>query len=244
MAVLLNRLSKGEPDWHLPLNANANTIEAAFENFSGGVGDGFQEQLDDVRHIAESRFPEVYETGIGIDTLTDAGAYGVQSPVMDLPGDDVGLLTLRGGGDTADKLHQVAFPFDGASPSMHTRTLLDGAWTPWRLRASGATLLWSGSWNSGQITIPNFASYCGFILTLTGQGTTIPVYRAPGSGHMRGVNGYSSATPTIVTYHFTATVSGETLTFVACNNLSHAPSGSHGAAVNNTISGIYGVVLA
>jgi hypothetical protein len=34
MSITLNRLTKGQPDWHIPLNENAQTIEEAF----GGTG--------------------------------------------------------------------------------------------------------------------------------------------------------------------------------------------------------------
>lgn len=246
MDITLNKLTKGQPDWHIPLNENTDTIMDAFANFEGGGGGGaFQEQIDEVRAIAESRLPETYENGTDIDTITTAGAYGIVDPVSGLMADDVAFLTLRGGGNNADKLHQIAFPFadDGKAPSMYTRTLSDSTWTDWSLRASGAKLLWSGSWSSGSITVPDFSKYCAFILTMEGQGTTMPVYRAPGSGFMRGMNGYTSATPTIVTYHFACTVSGETLTFVACNNMTQIPSAGHGAYVNNVVSGLWGVVL-
>lgn len=247
MAIALNRLTKGQPDWHLPLNENAQILEDALENGAGGGGGITQEQLDEVRAIAESKLPLDYKaTAQSLDTLTEAGAYGVSDADSTFGTDKLSLLTLRGSDDTDQNLHQLAFPFvdDGEATSMHIRTLFDGVWTPWELKTAGAKLLWSGSWNSGAITIPGFEKYCGFIMTMQGQGTTMPVYRAPGSSHMRGMNGYSSVTPTITSYHFTATVAGETLTFVACNSISHGANANHGTVNNYTISGLYGVVLA
>jgi len=251
MAINLNRLTKGEPDWHIPLNSNAQMMEDALESaIGGGITQG---QLDAVQAIAEqaqatadSKFPLGYTSdGTDLDNLTEAGVYGLDNPDWSLNATNGTILVMRGGDDTPYNLNQVAYPLidDGKAAPMYIRTRINGAWTPWELKTAGAALLWAGNWNSGAITIPDFGKYSGFIITMVAQGTTIPVYRAPNSTHMRGVGGYSSATPSIVTYQFTATVSGETLNFVACNSITHTVSGSHSAATNYVVGSIYGVVL-
>lgn len=244
MNIKLNQLSKGEPDWHIPLNENATTIESAFEVFAGS--EGVQQQLDEIRELAESKLPENYDTLINLDNVTDAGVYGVVDPFTALDANDVAFLTLRGGDNTDSKLHQIAFPFtnNGSSPSMHTRTLQNGTWSDWSLRASGIKTLWSGVWAEGDILVPNLNDYVCFLISMAGQGTVIPAYRLPGSQFIRGVGGYAPSASYASTYHFSGTVVEETISFVNCKFFGHYPSGGHGAFVDATVTGINGITLA
>lgn len=96
--------------------------------------------------------------------------------------------------------------------------------------------LWTGTWSSGTISVPGSSEYGLFQIRLSGQGTTIPVLKH--GQHLRGMGGYSSATPTIITYQFTATISGDTWTFVACNSENHSTN----AVTSLVISSICGIV--
>lgn len=96
--------------------------------------------------------------------------------------------------------------------------------------------LWTGTWSSGTISVPGSSEYGLFQIRLSGQGTTIPVLKY--GQHLRGMGGYSSATPTIITYQFTATISGDTWTFVACNSENHSTN----AVTSLVISSICGIV--
>lgn len=100
--------------------------------------------------------------------------------------------------------------------------------------------LWSGSWSSGTITVSNTTKYSVYSISISGQGASILAIRK--ATHIRGIGGYSSATPTITTLHFTATVSGDEWTFVAANGFSHIPSGAHGELISGlVINGIVGL---
>lgn len=102
-------------------------------------------------------------------------------------------------------------------------------------------LLWSGSWSSGTITIPDTDKYLLFRISMVGQGTSVLATKA--GSHIRGIGGYSSETPTITTYHFAATLSNNEWTFVALNSFSHIPNGAHGSIPTDqlVISSIYGL---
>jgi hypothetical protein len=97
-------------------------------------------------------------------------------------------------------------------------------------------LLWTNSWNSGNITVPGFEDYFFFRIAMDGQGATILASKH--GNYLRGIGGYSSATPTIVDFYFAATFVGNVLTFVAC--LSRNPV--TGAITNMTVTAIYGVL--
>ena len=100
--------------------------------------------------------------------------------------------------------------------------------------------LWEGTWNAGTLTVPNTDDYQLFQICMSGQGTTILAARY--GIYIRGMGGYSSATPTISTYHLAATVEGDVWTFVACNRFGHTQSGSHGGLSNNVITSIRGII--
>ena len=112
-----------------------------------------------------------------------------------------GATTISAGG--RDTAYVAVFPEEG-----------DG--TSYQIWHKGMTFksLWDGSWSSGTITVPGIQDYNMFRIELEGQGTIITAYRW--GSHLRGIGGYVSAAGNKLAYLFTATLSGNTLTWVDC----------------------------
>lgn len=88
--------------------------------------------------------------------------------------------------------------------------------------ATIAKTLWSGSWSSGSISVPDFTRYRLYVLyTATKSsgsenGTVIIAFRM--GNWFRGMGGYSTNTPTITHYYFNATTSNSwsSISFIEC----------------------------
>lgn len=112
-----------------------------------------------------------------------------------------GSTTISAGG--RDTAYVAVFPEEG-----------DG--TSYQIWHKGMTFksLWDGSWSSGTITVPGIQDYNMFRIGMEGQGTVITAYRW--GSHLRGIGGYVSSAGNKLAYLFTATLSGNTLTWVDC----------------------------
>ena len=112
-----------------------------------------------------------------------------------------GSTTISAGG--RDTAYVAVFPEEG-----------DG--TSYQIWHKGMTFksLWDGSWSSGTITVPGIQDYNMFRIVMEGQGTVITAYRW--GSHLRGIGGYVSSAGNKLAYLFTATLSGNTLTWVDC----------------------------
>lgn len=98
--------------------------------------------------------------------------------------------------------------------------------------------LWKGTWSENTITVENTSDYLLFQIGLANIGTSILAMRY--GNYIRGIGGYSSATPTVTLYHFAATISGNDWTLVACN--AGAPYSDSTALTNLTVSRITGII--
>ena len=98
----------------------------------------------------------------------------------------------------------------------------------------------TGSWNSGNITVPEFGNYTVYMIGMATMGTRIFAMKA--TQYLRGNGGYAPSANEVTSYQFTATYLGNVLTFIACNSMSHISGGSHDVAKACTVNAIYGLI--
>ena len=94
--------------------------------------------------------------------------------------------------------------------------------------------LWTGTFDQGSITIPNFEKYTLFRITMSGKATDIIATRH--TDHLRGFGGFSDGKG-VSGFFFNASVSGNVITLVACIESNFTNS----VIKPCTISGIYGL---
>lgn len=99
--------------------------------------------------------------------------------------------------------------------------------------------LWSGTWNSGSITVEGFANYHLFEIQL---GTQIKCIGIRFNASLVQFYGMSAHDTLFNTYAGTFSVSGNTLTWGRANGLSHTVSGNHSALYTYSITQINGII--
>ena len=94
--------------------------------------------------------------------------------------------------------------------------------------------LWTGTFDQGSITIPDFEKYTLFRITMSGKATNIIASRH--TSYLRGFGGFSDGKG-VSGFFFNASVSGNVITLVACVEFDFTNSGIKPF----TVSGIYGL---
>lgn len=98
--------------------------------------------------------------------------------------------------------------------------------------------LWTGSWSSGTITVPDTDQYNVFIIYMVDMGTAIPVLKH--GIYLRGWGG--AAGDVAASFQFAATHQGDIWTLVSCTGMNHNSTSNHGTATSKTVSAIVGLI--
>lgn len=100
-------------------------------------------------------------------------------------------------------------------------------------------LLWSGSWESGSITVPGFGDYR--YLCFEGASSLAPMFVVNYGSYGRGAGGSIKSTGAPETAHVKFDVSGTTLTLTECSRIGHQDAATHTTEYTEKINKIYGI---
>ena len=101
--------------------------------------------------------------------------------------------------------------------------------------------LWTGTWNSGSITVQDINKY-NSIIVMVDTSDPITCYRSNSGNNFRGsiiIGGASTSNQ--YAKLFDCTVNGNTLTWNVAKELGHNASGNHNAGSSKTVSKIIGL---
>ena len=129
---------------------------------------------------------------------------------------------------TRSPVNQIVVYADGTAKIGNTGTIL----TTDKVRKT----LWTGSWSSGNITVPGFTDYSVYEITFSGRGTKILAARH--SPYLRGLGGFPHNDTDITIIAMGVEHNGNTLTFGQVKERVFASSNE----VSLAISSIIGVV--
>ena len=138
---------------------------------------------------------------------------------------------------------QIAIPYDSLGSMYHR--YYNGSWSDWMRHRNATndclTSLWSGSWTTGTISVPNTAKYTMFAVKNKAMAVYVPCFKY--GNNIRGGTFFTNASGgTQYMSDFTATISGETWTYVQCCNRQNTAKWQNSQTKAVEVTNIYGVM--
>ena len=138
---------------------------------------------------------------------------------------------------------QIAVPYNGLGSMYHR--YYNGSWSDWRRHRNatndGLTSLWSGSWSSGTIIVPDTALYKMFVVKNSAQALYIPCFKY--NNNVRGGTFFTNdAGSTQYMSDFSATISGNNWAYGQATARQNTKTWASTNVKNRTITDIYGVM--
>ena len=175
--------------------------------------------------------------GTGVESASWVVKYGTST--TDTPTDPT--VTTGNILDGVDSVHEepiFRIEYDGITPG-NPILLVPEFQSASEFRTSIGQVLWSGSWNSGSINVPDSSKYRIFILDPIASATAIVACKI--GSNVRGIGGWPNGNGHAI-YGFSATIAGDTWTMDKCQAMVHLANNNHGSLNNNGIEAIYGIV--
>lgn len=108
-------------------------------------------------------------------------------------------------------------------------------------KLSVGSLLWSGNWTSGSITVPNTSNYRIFLVIQGGQ--VVQCIRRFTGLYIDGSAIIGATNGSQFIKSFSASINGNTWTYRWANEITHTPSSNHSTATTGqAITEIYGLL--
>ena len=153
------------------------------------------------------------------------------------------ITVFSGDKGTSSYRAQIAIPYDSLGSMYHR--YYNGSWSDWRRHRNatndGLTSLWSGSWSSGTIIVPDTALYKMFVVKNSAQALYIPCFNY--NNNVRGGTFFTNdAGSTQYMSDFSATISGNNWTYGQATARQNTKTWASTNIKGRTITDIYGVM--
>ena len=153
------------------------------------------------------------------------------------------ITVFSGDKGTSSYRAQIAIPYDSLGSMYHR--YYNGSWSDWRRHRNATndclTSLWSGSWKTGTISVPNTENYTMFAVKNKAMAVYVPCFKY--GNNIRGGTFFTNASGgTQYMSDFTATISGETWTYVQCCNRQNTAKWQNSQTKAVEVTNIYGVM--